>query len=195
MTEIDVSRLPRRTLAAGTRLYRIHRRERDPWHFDGSGAGRFDPVGVASLGACCWAEQPTGAWIEVFRSTMLLTESDLAMRCLSVIELTDPVRVADLTAARALAAGVTASTTAGADYTDSHALARALHDQADGVRWRLRHDLSARRIGVALFGPRGATSRTGRARLPRPTTTPISPRVVSSACSTFGYVVLPDPPS
>jgi len=125
---------------------------------------------------------------------MALAESDLAARALSVIIVAEPLRVADLTVARALRAGVTAEIAAGSEYADSQALARDVQDELDGVRWRLRHDVSAARIGVVLFGPEGAADVFLRAELPQPTTGAISPGVIRSACSTFGYEILPDPP-
>ena len=185
---VDVARLPRKTLKAGTRLYRIHRSVRDPWFFDGSGAGRFDPAGTAGRGACYWAEDPLGAWVEVFRTRMVLTTRDVADRSLSVATLEHEVVVRDLASRRALRAGVTLALTAGADYGASHALADALQHSAPAVRWRLRHDLAAKLIGVAWFGAEGLGSP------PAPTRSGDLPdELVATAHRRFGYEVLPEP--
>jgi hypothetical protein len=190
---VDVARLPRRTLKAGTMLHRVHRADRDPWFFDRSPHGRFNPTGTPDRGACYWAEKPIGAWIESFRSLLTLTEEDLAGRALATLTLTGDLVVSDLTVKRALAAGVTASITAGADYAPPQALADALQAVTDGIRWRLRHDLSQRLHGVALFGQPGrdaAARSRGRART---STGPIPQSVREEATRLFGYRVLPTP--
>lgn len=186
---VDVARLPRRTLKTGTTLHRIHRADRGPWFFDRSPHGRFNPTGTPDRGACYWAEKPIGAWIEAFRTMLTLTEEDLAGRVLSTMTLKSNLVVSDLTVKRALAAGVTASITAGADYAAPQALADALQGVTDGVRWRLRHDLTQRLVGVALFEPEGAAS----PGLPPPSTEPIPENVVDEARRIFGYRVLPTP--
>ena len=58
MTAIDVARLPRQTLEAGTPLYRVHRAHLGPWYFDDSPLGRFNPTGVPGRGTCYWAAAP-----------------------------------------------------------------------------------------------------------------------------------------
>ena len=73
---MTLDRFPRRTLRADRALHRIHRAGKRAWWFSGDGAGRFDPVGTGK-GACYWAERPLGAWVEVFRKQMLLSEAEL----------------------------------------------------------------------------------------------------------------------
>ena len=189
---VDVARLSRRTLKAGTMLHRVHRADRDPWFFDRSPHGRFNPTGTPDRGACYWAEKPIGAWIESFRSLLTLTEEDLAGRALATLTLTGDLVVSDLTVKRALAAGVTASITAGADYAPPQALADALQAVTDGIRWRLRHDLSQRLVGVALFGQPGRDAARSRGRA-RTSTGPIPQSVREEAGRLFGYRVLPTP--
>jgi hypothetical protein len=177
----------------GTRLYRIHRAVNDAWFFS-SGAGRFDPVGVTGRGASYWAEGALGAWVETFRTRMLLPERELDERRLSVATLQEDVVVCDLTVRRALAAGVTVALTAGGDYSAAQALADRLQGEYPAVGWRLRHDLRQRMIGIAWFGdvePRAST----RAALPPTDTSEIPEDLVSDACRLFGYEVLPNPPS
>lgn len=190
---VDVARLPRRRLKAGTTLCRVHRADRDPWFFDRSAHGRFNQTGMPDRGACYWAEKPVGAWIEAFRAMLTLTEDDLAGRALTTITLTSDLVVTDLTVKRGLAAGVTVLITAGADYAAPQALADALQGVTDGVRWRLRHDRTQRLVGIALFGQSGrdaAARSRGRART---STGPIPQSVREEATRLFGYRVLPTP--
>ena len=192
---VDAARLPRKTLKAGTNLYRIHRTSRAPWFFDGSGRGRFDPSGTPGRGACYWAEDPLGAWVEVFRTRMLLPEGEIRARSLAVATLEQDVRVCDLTVRRALRAGVTMALTAGADYADANALADAVQGQHPAVRWRLRHDLRQKLVGIAWFGDTGPVGHATLAGLPATDSNDISDDLAADACRIFGYPVLPDPPS
>jgi hypothetical protein len=190
---IELGRLPHKTLRAGTRLYRIHRRAFGPWYFDGSGDGRFDPVGTPDRGACYWAEEPLGAWVEVFRTRMILTPDDVDERRLSVLTLRDALRVPDLSSRKALMAGVTAALTAGAEYGPAHELADALQGREDGVRWRLRYDLEQQLIGIALFGQEGAASASARRALPPTRSTRIPATLINDARREFGYEILTAP--
>lgn len=187
---MTVPRLPHRTLPVGTALYRIHRATRAPWFFDGSGAGRFDPVGAPGRGTSYWALSPLGAWVEVFRSRTLLTEEDISDRRLTVATLTGPLVVADLAVARALKSGVTAATTSAGDYSASQELARAVQGAERAIRWRLRHDLRGKSFGLALFGsfgdaPTGIETSEAEA---------VPASLVERAGSVFGYEILPTPP-
>ena len=56
--------------------------------------------------------------------------------------------------------------TAGGDYTQAQALADALQGSVPAVRWRLRHDLGGKLIGVAWFGDEGAASKEALVELP-----------------------------
>lgn len=89
---------------------------------------------------------------------MTLLEDDVRLRAITTMVVAEPLEGVDLTDRRALAAGVTAALTAGADYVESHDLAGRAHAVAAGVRWRLRHDLAQELIGVGLFGPIGPRS-------------------------------------
>ncbi len=190
---LDVVRLPRKTLRTGTTLYRLHRADRDAWFFDRSPHGRFNPRGTADRGAAYWTETPVGAWIESFRTVMTLTEEDLAGRALSAMTLTSDLVISDLTVKRALAAGLTASVTAGSDYSEPQALADALQEVTEGVRWRLRHDLTQRLIGIALFGPAGSGDAPRSPSLPQASTEPIPESLAEDAQRLFGYRGLPTP--
>jgi len=193
VTALDVARLPRKTLRAGTKLYRIHRAHLGPWFFASSDQGRFNPTGTPRRGACYWAEKPLGAWIESFRTVMTWTRDDVAARALSTVTLTDDLVVRDLTVARALAAGVTVAITGGSDYGPPQALADALQGASDGIRYRVSHDLGAKHIAVAWFGDAGPASGAALAGLPAARTTEIPDEVIDEAQRRFGYVVLPTP--
>ncbi len=184
-------RLPHRTLPAGTELFRIHRTAQGPWFFDASGSGRFDPVAATGRGASYWALDPLGAWIEVFRARMLLTDEDISDRRLTVATLEHPLVVVDLAVARALKSGITAAMTGGADYTAAQQLASQLQETERGVRWRLRHDVRGKSLGLVLFGPAGSLAPPG---LDTAKPAALSPELVKHATSVFGYEILPDPP-
>jgi len=187
---IDIDRLPRRELNAGRRLYRIHRAVHGAWYFSNDGRGRFDPTASPNRGACYFAENPLGAWVEAFRTVMTLAEDDVHARVLSTVELPHPIEVVDLTNRHALAAGVTAAVTAGGDYAESQQLASALAPIAPGLRWRVRHDLEQTLIGVALFGRPGAGKPRG---WPEASTQPIGAELIRDAETSFGYRVVPTP--
>jgi len=186
---IDFARLPTRTLKPGTTLHRIHRQP--PWYFDASPTGRFNPAGQPRRGACYWAERPLGAFVEAFRTAMALTEADVAARSLSTIVLEHELVVANLTVKRALAAELTTA----ADYTAPQQLACDLQGTLEGIRYRMRHDLSQQLIAVAWFGPAGRPGRAGLARLPspRPSRSPTRSSMRPGGCSALRCCRARDP--
>jgi hypothetical protein len=112
LTGVDPDKLPECRLDAGTKLYRLHRQATGtPWYFASGGEGRFDPIGVKGVGICYWAENPLGAWVEVFRTKTTLTQAEVDERRLATLTLTDEVTVIDLTRRKGLGAGVTAALT------------------------------------------------------------------------------------
>ena len=189
---MNLKGFPRRTLRGDRLLYRLHRRAHGPWWFSADGGGRFDPVG-SGLGACYLAYAPLGAWVEVFRKTMLLAEAEIADRSLSEVTTGRDVRLADLLSRRALAFGVTASLGADEDYSGSQQFAAAVVDAGfDGVRYLARHDPAQRLVSVALFARPGSPDSADpvwRAGL----TEPIPDALVTEAARTFGYRQLPVP--
>jgi RES domain-containing protein len=190
---VSLEGFPRKTLRADRVVYRIHRAARDAWWFSSEGASRFDPVGVEGVGACYLAEQPLGAWVEVFRKTMLIAETDIGCRTLLATTLGRSLRLADLTSRRALSFGVTASLGADEHYERSQAFAvEAVGAGFDGIRYLVRHDPSQRLYGIALFGPDGAPA-SGGGDWPVDDDGPIHEELVAAAGSAFGYRVLPTP--
>lgn len=182
---------PRRTLRGDRVVYRIHRAARGAWWFSADGSGRFDPVGSA-MGACYLADKPLGAFVEVFRTPILLPESEVKARHLQEVEVGRDLRLADLTSGRALAFGVTASLGADEDYTRSQAFAeQALQAGYDGVRYLVRHDPRQRLYGYALFGPPGQPPAGGP--WPAGGSAPINAALLADAHRHFGYRVLPTP--
>lgn len=188
---IDIGRLPRRSLRAGTTLHRVHRLA--PWYFDASPDARFNPIHAAGRGACYWAEKPLGAFIEAFRTMRVVAEADVQARRLSTITLEADLTVVNLTVKKALSGGITAAIASGADYSAAQRLASDLQGQCDGVRYRARHDLSQQLICVALFGPQGDLMTDPDSGLPAPQTTAIPGAVLDDATRLFGYSILPTP--
>lgn len=182
---------PRRTLRGERTIYRIHKSARAPWWFSSAGDGRFDPVGTGT-GACYLAEGALGAWVEVFRKRQLLPEVEIAERSLLAVALERDLRLADITARRALSFGVTASLGANEHYDESQTFAvQASEAGFDGVRYLVRHDPAQKLYGLALFAQAG---------IPDPAdpqwpaiSGAIPDALVRDAERVFGYRVLPTP--
>ena len=189
---MTLDRFPRRTLRGDRAIYRIHRSAGRPWWFSSDGSGRFDPVGTGS-GACYLAERPLGGWSEVFRKQLLLSQAEISGRSLLSVELGRDLRLADMTARRALEFGVTASLGASQDYRDSHAFAvRAVAAGFDGVRYPVRHDPAQRLYGLALFGAPGAPD-PADPNWPEGEDGDIPADLITEAVRAFSYRVLPPP--
>jgi hypothetical protein len=187
---VTLARFPRRTLRAGADIYRIHGRDRNPWWFSSDGTGRFDPVD-SGFGACYFAERPLGAWIEVFRRDMQLSELAVLERALFRVRLGRDLRLADLPSRRALQFGVTASLGANEEYAESQRFAvRAVEAGFAGIRYLVRHDPAQQLYGIALFGsPGAARGPTGA----RGTDRPLPEELTEEAQRRFGYRILPVP--
>lgn len=148
---------PELVLASGTELVRIHRRGRSPWWFSGDGSGRFDlgPPSFPGRGTCYLAEDPLGAFVEVFRDLRVIPESELRRRALSRIARPRPLRLVDATARRARVFGVTGALHSSPDYDLTRAWAAAFAGAGfDGVRYLVSHDPAQELVGYALFGER-----------------------------------------
>jgi RES domain-containing protein len=185
---VTLVRFPRRTHRGDAVLHRIHWQHHAPWWFSADGRGRFDPVGTGS-GACYLAEEPLGAWVEVFRTAVLLDQLELDARRLTRLLTGTDLRLADLTSRRALQFGVTASLGADRDYAASQAFAvRALDAGFAGVRYLVRHDPAQRLHGVALFGPAETSDAPGTA-----TSGPIPAELADQARARFRYRIAEHP--
>jgi hypothetical protein len=191
---VNLDGFPRRTLRADHLIHRVHRTARGCWWFSSDpNGGRFDPVGTG-MGACYFAETPLGAFIEVFRKTLLIAEADVTERSLSTVAMGRSLRLANLTSRRALGFGVTASLGASEDYRPSRAFAAdAVTAGFDGVRYLARHDPSQRLYSVALFAPAGGVDPTDP-DWPQPQQTQAIPQaLIEDANRRFHYRVLPAP--
>jgi RES domain-containing protein len=190
---VSLTRFPQRTLRGATEIYRIRWSGKSPWWFSADGSGRFDPVGTGQ-GACYFAGRPVGAWVEVFRKTMLLAEDEVLERALYRAKLGRDLRLADVTSRRALQFGITASIGAGEDYTESHAFAvDAVAAGFAGVRYLVRHDPAQRLYGFALFGRGGESGPVASPGGLASADDPIPDDVVGEARRLFDYRVLPTP--
>lgn len=180
---------PTYQLDAGRDVFRIHRQS--PWWFSADGGGRFDPVGT-TVGACYLAEDPLGAWIEVFRKPMLLPEAEVKARQLLTVAFSDPIVLADLTSRDALKYGVTASLGADVDLEPSQSFAADAVDSGfAGVRYFARHDPAQQLASIALFHERG--EHPDWTSFSREESVPVPHDLIDEACDTFGYRVLPTP--
>jgi hypothetical protein len=188
---VSLKGFPRRTLRGDRTIYRIHKSVRAPWWFSSTGDGRFDPVGTG-MGACYLAEAPLGAWVEIFRKRQLLPEAEIASRSLLTVTLKRDLRLADITARRALSFGIAASLGANEQYDESQTVAaRALEDGFDGVRYFVRHDPAQKLYGVALFAQAG-TPDPADPQWPAESGA-LPDALVRDAERLFGYRVLPTP--
>lgn len=143
-------------MAKGSVLYRVHQQIHKPWHFASDGLGRFD-LGLPA-GTCYWATEPLGAFMEVFRDVAMVSEEAVMQRAISRHELTENLRLADCTSARARRFGLTAAIHAADEYEKTQAWAAAWAEHGfDGVLYYASHDPSLELCGVAIFGPRGAS--------------------------------------
>lgn len=139
------------------RLWRAGRSiHANPWWFDGSGGGRFNPVDT-HLGSCYMGMDRLAGLMEVLGPEMVggaVHIDDLAARSVFFLDPTHlPVPLADLAHRRAAGHGVTneLSTT---PYDLPQQWAAALAGPGfQGVRYRTRFDTGAG--GVAVFGSPG----------------------------------------
>jgi hypothetical protein len=150
----DLRRFPSFRLTPARALCRVHRRDRGPWWFSHDGSGRFDLP--PPRGTCYLAESPLGAFVEVFREIALVFQAVVDARRVSTLRVPAAVRLADCTRARAF--GLTAEIHATEEYAATQRWAAAFAAAGfAGVRYLVRHDPSARSVGVALFGAAGET--------------------------------------
>jgi hypothetical protein len=188
-----IERFPRRTWRAGQPLWRIHRAENGAGYFSSDTKGRFNPVGVEGLGACYFAQEPLGAFVEVYRTSLELDEADVDARRLACVEFDRDLRLADLCSRRIREFDLTAEIGAGGDYERSQALASELAAAGyPGVRYLLRHDPKQDLVGIAVFGPAGAPSEDA-AELPTPVSGELDEQLLDEARRKFRYRVLPPP--
>lgn len=144
----DVDHFPSSILDVGSKLVRIHRLS--PWHFSRDGSGRFDHPEV---GTCYTGESDLGALLENTRGATLLSAQFIQVRSLSRVAIAEKLTLADTLHPSSYEHGYTLSISTGHCYEPSQEWARALKGAGfDGIRYLLRHDVTAKAVGVALFG-------------------------------------------
>jgi hypothetical protein len=182
----DLSGFPAFDLRRRERLYRLHRRELEPWWFSTDGSGRFDLSD--GMGTCYVALTPVGTFIEVFRVGTVIPEAEVDARSLSTLAPPKRVSLADCTVSAARKFGITGAIHTQPDHALPQACAEAFAAAGfGGIRYRLSHDPAQKELGVALFGAAGEHS------LPIRSTEPVPGDVIDAARQWFGLVVAPTP--
>lgn len=148
----DLGGFPASDLPAGARLFQIDTADRGPTCLSGDGDGRFDIPDRPRVGTCYLAEEPLGAFVEVFDAPRRIAASEVRGRRLFSVSFDRPLRLADCTSGLARCFGVTAEIHATTDREATQRWAAALRDAGfDGVRYLVRGDPRQRLRGVALF--------------------------------------------
>lgn len=170
-----------RTLPAGGMVFRIVKTKRGKdgvVYFGGpSPHNRFNDPGAeattpftpreypnslpddGSFGVCYFGASIDAAFVETFFRRLpirAIATEDLAIRSLAVLKLHRSVRVASLTGAGLIRAGVSAAITTGLDYTAAQTVARMLWrhpGRLDGIEYKARHDDNER--SIAFFDRAG----------------------------------------
>lgn len=150
---------PSRTLAAGSRIHRIHHANLGPSWFGSAtptGGARFDLA--APNGSSYWALRAQAAFLEtIVRRPVTLVPLELLDRFhLTTAHLPDDIVAANLPVKRARSFGLTAEIYTTTDRQASRRWAEALH--AAGFAALIappRHDVTARLRALVLFGPAG----------------------------------------
>lgn len=133
--------------------YRLHKRARAPLFYGRSRQNRFDAPG-GEYGVLYAGADAHCAFIETFGHTTggrLISVHQLDLRLLTELQVTAPLRLADLTGTGLARLGADERLCAG-DYSDSQEWSGALYDhpeRPDGLVYRSRHDPS--RICVAIY--------------------------------------------
>ncbi len=154
-THLGTRELPTAVLTGS--FVRMHQCRLDALYFGKNGIYRFDAP-HRDYGVLYMADDMAGAFIETFGDVWdvqerynVVSAARLASRCLSVVTLTRPVSVCDLTGDGLARIGADGRLTAG-DRLVAQQWSQAIwsHPAAvDGIRYRVRHDQSE--IAVALF--------------------------------------------
>ena len=164
----ELGGFPRTTISTGDSVYRIvaHRddagRVRSGWYFSSlpsDQAGRYDLP--RPRGSCYFSDRRHGAWLEVFRASVIVDRRDVERRRLFTASRTGVgVDLANLRSPAARRFGVTADLSAGDDYAVPQRWALALYRVGlAGVSSTVRHDPSLRARTIAIFGRAGSRSR------------------------------------
>jgi len=106
-------------------------------------------------GSCYFATSPQGAWLEVFRTTMVAL-GDLRKRRLCVTTPPRPVTLGNLTTKRVRGFGITGDIHTCDDYTIPQQWSAALHTHGlQGISGKVRHDPALEEGTTTLFSNAG----------------------------------------
>ncbi len=184
----DLSGFPVHRLASGQVLARIHRADRESGFYSSDGSGRFDLP--SPHGTCYLSEEPLASFAEVFREAAVVAEALLNAKVLSLVQLRDQVRLADVTTPFSRHFGVTGEIHASTAYGTTQAWAAALHRAGfNGIRYLARHDPCQSLPGIALFGLAGEHDD----QFLTVKTAAVPTSLVTAAEARFGIVILPTP--
>jgi hypothetical protein len=187
----DLSNFPVADVASGASLWRIHPRQYDPIWFGSDGRSRFDLA--APEGTCYLAEDPLGAFVEVFRDTTTLASGDLALRRITQWRVLRDIRLADCSHRLARSFGVTAALHSSPDYRVTQDWARAFAAAGfDGIRYLVSHDPAQKLAGVALFGAAGEPADNGE--FGSLDSANIDDTLIDRAVKELGFKVIPSSP-
>jgi hypothetical protein len=179
-------RFPCRTLQTHNVLFGIHKAINTPWFFSTDGSGRFDLTAVPCTGTCYFAEQPLGAFVEVFRDIGIIAHTDVLARRQTAFSPSIPIRLANCAASKAHQFGITAAIHSTPDYQQTQAWALAFQRAGfEGVRYLLSHDPRQKLVGVAIFGSAPFAGTLATAAIPQV--------VINEAEKRFGIKVRPVP--
>ena len=142
------------------RLWRAGRSvQANPWWFDGSGAGRFDPIGTGQA-SCYLGTDRLAGLLEVLGPEMsggAVHVDDLTARSVYPLDPAQlPTPIANLAHRRATGYGVTNELSTMTPYRCPQQWATALLEAGFwGLRYRTRFDPGPSARGLAVFGPAG----------------------------------------
>lgn len=167
----DYRRFPSRTIRFGSRWYRQHRHDLNPWWFSNSLEGRFDLS--TPNGTCYLASTPQAATRERVGPDLAaaghVAASVMHGRVISALLIPETVRAANLDSDRAgHRYGITSELATMVGYAVPQAWAHVLHAAGfGGLVARLRFSPSGQQ-GVALFGEGGSRTEWQTDPDPRP---------------------------
>jgi hypothetical protein len=137
----------------------------NPWWFDDSPLGRFNPTG-SGQGTCYLGFDELAGLLEVLGTEMAggtVHFDELAIRSVFALDGSIPQPIADLASRRAAGFGVSNALSSMTPYDVPQEWARAfVKFKFQGIRYRTRFDTGPRPRGVAVFGKPGSNTRRWR---------------------------------
>lgn len=159
--DCDLSPFPARSVDAGTRWKRGHRREHEPWFFSSGGTGRFNlsaPFGTCYLASSDDVAARESIGPDIARSGVVAS-TFLEGRVVSSLTLPEPINAAHVSSDEAFPFGVTAELCSMERYQVPRQWAHSLHESGfDGIWYHPRFSPGADARAIAVFGPAGAAT-------------------------------------